>query len=231
MRVPAFWIDAAPVTNAAFASFVGRGGYERREWWSLEGWEWLAGEGIAHPLGWRRAGGGWEEVHFGRLEPLVPHRPVVHVSWYEADAFARSCGKRLPTEAEWEKAAVWDPELGIARLWPWGDDPPEPGHANLGARTFAPAPVGAYPRGRSFYGCHQMVGDVWEWTSSTFGPYPGFEAFPYAEYSAVHFGPAHRVLRGGSWATAAIVARPTFRNWDLPVRRQIFAGFRCAADV
>lgn len=227
----AFWIDTAPVTNGAFLQFIEDGGYERRRCWTDEGWTWRCRQGLAHPLGWRRHAGGWVDVQFGHVEPLVPTRPVQHVSWFEADAYARSIGKRLPTEFEWEKAAAWDPEARIARRYPWGDREPDDRRANLDARTFTPAPVGAYPPGRSFYGCHQMIGDVWEWTSSEFLPYPGFEAFPYPEYSAVHFGRGYRVLRGGSWATASIAIRNSFRNWDHPERRQIFAGFRCARDA
>ena len=229
--LPAFWIDTAPVTVGDWLDFMEDGGYARSEVWSSAGWEWRTAERCEHPLGWKRGEEGWLDVQFGHVEPLVLTRPIQHVSWYEADAFARWAGKRLPTEFEWEKAAAWDPELRIARVWPWGDAPATIDLANLGARTYAPAPVGAYPRGRSFYGCHQMIGDVWEWTSSEFLPYPGFETFPYPEYSAVHFGKGYRVLRGGSWATAAIVARASFRNWDLPERRQIFAGLRCARDA
>jgi iron(II)-dependent oxidoreductase len=231
VELPAFWIDTAPVTVGDWLEFMEDGGYRRRDAWSQEGWDWLSAEGCDHPLGWRRDPEGWVDVQFGHVEPIVLTRPVQHVSWYEADAFARWSGKRLPSELEWEKAAAWDPELRIARVWPWGDPPPAADLANLGARTYAPAPVGAYPRGRSFYGCHQMIGDVWEWTASEFLPYAGFEAFPYPEYSEVHFGKGYRVLRGGSWATAPIVARSTFRNWDLPERRQIFAGLRCARDA
>ncbi|MFN2382987.1 MAG: ergothioneine biosynthesis protein EgtB [Gemmatimonadota bacterium] len=225
-----FWMDTAPVSNGEFLAFLEDGGYGRREWWTPAGWSWRQREGITHPGGWRCAVGGWEETHFGQVEPLVLTRPVCHVSWYEAEAFARAAGKRLPTEAEWEKAAAWDPELRVKRRWPWGDQLPDPRRANLDAQTFLPAPVGAYPDGRSFYGCHQMAGDVWEWTASAFLPYQGFEPFPYREYSAVHFAHGHRVLRGGSWATAGSLARATFRNWDLPERRQLFAGFRCAED-
>ncbi len=229
---PAFWIDAAPVTNGAFLRFVEAGGYDAPQAWSEAGRAWRRELAEPWPLGWRRtAGGGWEETHFGRVEPLVPTRPVARVSWFEADAFARWSGKRLPTEAEWEKAAAWDPEVRVKRRWPWGDEPPDAGRANLDAVAYMPAPVGAYPAGRSFYGAHQLVGDVWEWTASRFEPYPGFEAFPYPEYSEVHFGGDYYVLRGGSWATASIVASSTFRNWDHPQRRQIFAGFRCARDV
>ena len=231
VEIPAFWIDTAPVTVGDWLAFRQDGGYARPELWTDEGRDWLARESCSHPLGWRLGDDGWIDVQFGHVEPLVLTRPVQHVSWFEADAFARWAGKRLPTEFEWEKAAAWDPELRISRAWPWGDAAPSAGRANLGARTYAPAPVGAYPRGRSFYGCHQMIGDVWEWTASEFGPYPGFEPFPYPEYSAVHFGKGYRVLRGGSWATSPIVARASFRNWDLPERRQIFAGLRCARDA
>ncbi len=229
--LPAFLIDTAPVSVGDWLAFMEDGGYERPDLWSPAGRDWLARERCTHPLGWRHGDDGWIDVQFGHVEPLVLTRPVQHVSWFEADAFARWAGKRLPTELEWEKAAAWDPELRLSREWPWGDAPPSPSRANLGARTYAPAPIGAYPRGRSFYGCHHMIGDVWEWTASEFLPYPGFEAFPYPEYSAVHFGKGYRVLRGGSWATAPIVARASFRNWDLPERRQIFAGLRCARDA
>lgn len=228
--VPPFWIDSAPVTNREFVQFIEAGSYERPELWCDEGWVWRQENAIEHPGRWRPVEGGWETLYFGHREPLVPTQPVMHVSWFEAKAYARFAGKRLPTEAEWEKAAAWDPEVRVTRCYPWGDRSPDPQRANLDAQTFAPAPVGAYPKGRSFYGCHQMIGDVWEWTSSEFDAYPGFKAFPYAEYSEVHFGKGYRVLRGGSWATASSVARNTFRNWDFPQRRQIFAGFRCARD-
>ena len=229
--VAAFRLDVHPVTNAAFLDFVDDGGYARRELWTEDGWRWLATARVAHPQQWRRAPDGrWHELHFGRSAPIAPDQPVVHVSWYEADAYARWAGKRLPTEAEWEKAAAWDLETGLARPFPWGDAPWTPERATLGQRTFAPSAAGAHPSGASFYGCEQMVGDVWEWTASEFLPYPGFAAFPYPEYSAVHFGRGYKVLRGGSWATQPLVVSTTFRNWDLPERRQIFAGFRCACD-
>jgi iron(II)-dependent oxidoreductase len=226
-----FAMDVAPVSNGAYLGFVEDGGYRRPELWCEEGRPWLAAEGVTHPGAWIEGPDGWNERRFGRTAPLELERPVIHVSWYEADAFARWAGKRLPTEAEWEKAASWDLAAHAKRLHPWGDEAPTALHANLDARTFGPAPIGACPRGRSFYGCHQMLGDVWEWTSSFFTPYPGFRAFPYRDYSEPFFGTGYRVLRGGSWATASVVARNTFRNWDLPVRRQIFAGFRCATDA
>jgi iron(II)-dependent oxidoreductase len=163
VEVDGFAIDHFPVTNAQFADFV-------------------EDTDAAPPEYWRRADGGWERRRFGRWEPLPPQEPVRHVDWSQADSFARWAGKRLPTEAEWEKAQ--------------------------------PAPAG-----------------VWEWTSSDFLAYPGFEAFPYGEYSEVFFGDEYKVLRGASWCTHALVARPTFRNWDYPIRRQIFSGFRCAVDL
>ena len=230
--VPRFRIDVAPVTNGQFLGFMADDGYRRRELWSDAGWLWLMETRVAHAAQWLPNGNGtWYERAFGRVVPLAFDRPVIHVSWFEAEAYARWAGKRLPSEAEWEKAAAWDLETRVARRFPWGDNPPGEDHANLDQRTCGPAPVGAYPRGRSFFGCHQMMGDVWEWTASDFAPYRGFEAFPYPEYSEVHFGRGYKVLRGGSWATRPIAVRNTFRNWDLPQRRQIFAGFRCAADA
>lgn len=165
-----------------------------------------------------------------RREPLREDLPVVHVCYFEADAFARWSGKRLPTEAEWEKAALWDPGANLSRPYPWGSEAPDPRRANLDQLAFQPAPIGAFPGGASAFGVEQLIGDVWEWTSSDFSPYPGFEAFPYPEYSEIFFGSEYKVLRGGSWATRSAVARGTFRNWDYPIRRQIFAGFRCAKD-
>jgi iron(II)-dependent oxidoreductase len=148
----------------------------------------------------------------GATEPVDPGLPVIHVSWHEADAFARWAGKRLPTEIEWEVAAS-----GADR-----------DRANLDQLSFGCAPAGAYADAAAGCGAVQMLGDVWEWTSSDFTAYPGFEAFPYAEYSEVFFGDDHKVLRGGAWATRRDVIRTSFRNWDLPERRQIFAGIRCA---
>ena len=155
--------------------------------------------------------------------PLDPDEPVVHVSWFEADALARAHGARLPTEFEWEKAATWDQEAGEART--------ERAPRNLDQGLLGPAPAGAYPDGASPCGALGMLGDVWEWTASDFRGYDGFVAHPYREYSEVFFGDEYKVLRGGSWATRARVATPTFRNWDLPQRRQIFAGVRLAWDV
>lgn len=177
--VPAFRIARRPVANASWMNFCEGGGYERREWWSDEGWAWKEEYDITHPEGWTADG----------LPREHPEQPVMHVSWFEADAFARSQGARLPTESEWEKASTWTQE-----------------------------PLA-------------QVGEVWEWTASHFRGYPGFVAHPYREYSEVFFGERYRVLRGCSWATDARVRTPTFRNWDLSQRRQIFAGVRLAKDV
>jgi iron(II)-dependent oxidoreductase len=222
-----YLIGASPITNATYLTFVEGGGYERREWWSEEGWAWKEQYDITRPRGWTADHAA--EWRVTALEPLDPHKPVVHVSWFEADAFARAHGARLPTEFEWEKAATWDQHRGVARRYPWGNDPPVPGvHANVDQLGAGTAQAGAFAEGRSPYGCVGMIGDVWEWTSSDFAGYPGFVATPYREYSEVFFGTGYKVLRGGSWATRARVCTPTFRNWDYPQRRQIFSGFRIA---
>ncbi|MGA4989536.1 ergothioneine biosynthesis protein EgtB [Nonomuraea bangladeshensis] len=226
--LPAYWIDRLPVGNAAYAAFIEDGGYHDARWWTPEGWRWRQENGVFGPLFWTREGGTWWRTRFGRPEPVPMDEPVQHVCWYEADAYARWAGKRLPTEAEWEKACGWDAAAGRARPYPWGEQDPTPELANLGHRAARPAPLGAYPGGASPYGAEQMVGDVWEWTATWFDGYPGFRAFPYREYSEVFFGREYRVLRGGSWAADPAAVRTTFRNWDYPIRRQIFTGFRCA---
>jgi iron(II)-dependent oxidoreductase len=213
--VAPFWVDTFPVTNRQYAEFIDDGGYSSPRFWSAEGWEWRQSAGLQHPEFWQRDGQrSWSRVRFGWVEQVPLDEPVQHVCWYEADAYARWAGKRLPTEAEWEKAAS-----GAF---------PAHGRANLGGELYGPATVGCYPEGASRWGVHQLIGDVWEWTASDFRGYSGFASFPYREYSEVFFGPDYKVLRGGSWATHPAVARVTFRNWDYPIRRQIFAGFRCA---
>jgi iron(II)-dependent oxidoreductase len=225
--VPAYVIDAAPVTNARYQEFVDAGGYDNPRWWSAAGWEHKVAAGLTGPMHWHGDG---TYTRFGRREPIVPDEPVVHVCFHEAEAYAAWAGKRLPTEAEWEKAARYDPSTGRSRRYPWGDADPDASYANLGQRHLSPAPVGAYPAGASPLGVHQLIGDVWEWTASDFAGYPGFAAFPYREYSEVFFGPSYKVLRGGSFGTDPVACRGTFRNWDYPIRRQIFSGFRCARD-
>ena len=196
VELAAFEIDRTPVTNAAFAGF-------------------LAATGAEPPMYWERDGDRWVTTTFGRRRPVDGTRPVVHVDWHQADAFARWAGKRLPTEFEWEAAAA-------------GSDPTR---ANLDQLGFGTAKAGAYAAGAGVSGAVQMLGDVWEWTSSDFVPYPGFRAFPYPEYSEVFFGDTYKVLRGGAWATRRDLIRTSFRNWDLPERSQIFSGIRCVRDV
>jgi len=231
VRVAEFAIDTTPVSNGAYLEFIESGGYHQPRWWTAAGWRHRVEAGLTAPHSWRRdAGGRWWRTWFGADEPVPPEEPVCHVGYHEAAAFARWAGKRLPTEAEWEKAARFDPATGRSRRYPWGDDDPTPAHANLGQRHLRPAPAGSYPAGASPLGVRQLIGDVWEWTSTAFAGYPGFAAFPYREYSEVFFGGEHKVLRGGSFGTDEAACRGTFRNWDYPIRRQIFAGFRCARD-
>jgi iron(II)-dependent oxidoreductase len=227
----AFQIDTTPVTNGQMAEFVSEGGYRRQEWWTDEGWEWKERHGVDMPMYWSRDGQGFAVRSFADTAPLDETLPVCHVSWPEATAYARFAGKRLPTEVEWEKAAAWNPGSGEKRRYPWGPEPADRERANLDQLAFGTAPAGSYPDGASPCGALQMIGDVWEWTASTFGAYPGFRAFPYREYSEEFFGGPYRVLRGGAWATQPGAVTITFRNWDLPERRQLFAGFRCAADL
>ncbi|MFF9156251.1 ergothioneine biosynthesis protein EgtB [Streptomyces sp. NPDC014846] len=227
-EVAPFWIDTTPVTNAAYQAFIADGGYDTERWWTPEGWAHVRKHSLTAPLFWRRDGDQWLRRRFGSTEQVPPDEPVLHVCWYEADAYARWAGRRLPTETEWEKAARHDPATGRSRRYPWGDADPAPEHANLGQRHLRPAPAGSYPEGESPLGVRQLIGDVWEWTASDFLPYPGFRAFPYKEYSQVFFGSDYKVLRGGSFAVDAVACRGTFRNWDHPIRRQIFSGFRTA---
>jgi gamma-glutamyl hercynylcysteine S-oxide synthase len=230
VELASFRIDRFPVTNGDFLAFMADGGYSREELWSRDGWDWNMTFGTGAPEYWFDQERSWFTRRYGLVVPVEPQLPVAHVCYFEADAYARWAGKRLPTEAEWEVAAGWDPAESRQRRFPWGDAPPTPELANLDQALFGATAIGAYPKGASGFGCEQMLGDVWEWTSSDFLPYPGFEAFPYSEYSEPFFGSTFKVLRGGSWATRPRVARNTFRNWDHPIKRQIFAGLRCAAS-
>ena len=229
--VPAFRIDRLLTTNEQYRHFVEEGGYERREFWGEEGWREREREGWAHPLYWRREGSGWRERDmFGEGE-LAPSLPLTGVSWYEAEAYARFRGARLPTEAEWEKAASWDESSGARRRFAWGDAAPSARVCNYGFRFWGATPVGSFPEGASAYGCRDMTGNVWEWTSTPFEGYPGFEPFPYPEYSETWFDGDHRVLKGGSWATGPSVLRTSFRNFFRRHFRIAFAGLRLAADA
>ncbi|HXE71544.1 MAG TPA: selenoneine synthase SenA [Candidatus Nitrosotenuis sp.] len=225
VEVGPFSIARAPVTQAEFAAFVDDGGYRRQDLWTDEGWAWRQRTGAQHPLHWRRGDGGWLRMHFDRPVPLEPHRPVLHVNWYEAQAFCRWAGRRLPSEAEWEMAASLSPQ-GKLR-YPWGDQP-DAARANLDWRGGGCVDVAALPEGDSPWGCRQMLGNVWEWTSSDFLPFPGFVPDPYKEYSAPWFGD-HKVLRGGCWVTRSRLVRNAYRNFYKPDRRDVWAGFRTCA--
>ncbi|HEV3258558.1 MAG TPA: selenoneine synthase SenA [Gemmataceae bacterium] len=223
-----FAIARAPVTQAEFAAFVEDGGYRRRELWGAAGWSWRERVAATQPVYWRHEAGGWQRRDFDRCVPLEPHRPASHVSWYEAEAYCRWAGRRLPTEAEWEAAASWPEERGRKRRFPWGAGGPRPDRANLDGQALGCLGVAAHAPGDSACGCRQMTGNVWEWTADDFLPYPGFEPDPYKEYSAPWFGD-HKVLRGGCWATRGRLLRNTWRNFYRPDRRDVFAGFRTCA--
>ncbi|MBI4565520.1 MAG: ergothioneine biosynthesis protein EgtB [Planctomycetes bacterium] len=224
-----FRIARAAVTNQEFAAFVEDRGYERREIWSEKGWAWRERSGARHPVYWTRGSEGrWLHRRFDRIVPLEPHFPVIHVSWYEAEAYCRWADRRLPTEAEWEAAAAGGEPGRRKRRYPWGDAPPGREQANLDGRALRCVPVDACPGGDGVFGCRQLIGNVWEWTAGDFEPYPGFVADPYKEYSKPWFG-THKVLRGGCWATRGRLLRNTWRNFYTPDRRDVFAGFRTCA--
>jgi gamma-glutamyl hercynylcysteine S-oxide synthase len=228
--VPSFLIDRAPVTNGRYLDFMDDDGYARDDLWSPAGRRWLSESGAVSPKYWTRDGDGWITRTMDLIRPVDATRPVCHVCYHEAEAFAKWDGSRLPTEVEWEAAATWDPVTQRARNFPWGDFDPDSKAANIDQLSFDTAPVGTYDA-LSPIGCYGMIGDAWEWTSSDFAGYPGFRSFPYKEYSEEYFGTDYKVLRGGSWATRPGAIRSTFRNWDYPIRRQIFSGFRCARDA
>jgi len=230
--LPAFRIGRVPVTNGEWRHFVDDGGYRDPRWWSERGWAHRQGAGLSAPQFWNADG--ITRTRFGHVEAIPVDEPVQHVSYFEAEAYAVWAGARLPTEQEWEKACAWDPAAGTRRRYPWGSQSPSgrgDTWANLGGDALRPAPVGAYPAGASAYGAEQMLGDVWEWTSSPLRPWPGFTPMIYERYSQPFFGGDYRVLRGGSWAVAPDILRPSFRNWDHPYRRQIFSGVRLAWDA
>lgn len=229
VHLPAFKIARLPVTNAEYARFVAERGYERREFWSLEGWATREREGWTAPLYWVREGAGWRERTMFEESELRPHHPVTGVSWFEAEAYARFSGKRLPTEAEWEKAASWDEAAKVKRRYAFNDDAASNETvANFDFKFWGTTPVGSFQAGASPYGCLDMSGNVWEWTSDEFKGYTGFEPFPYPEYSEEWFDGDHRVLRGGSWATRAPILRTSFRNFFRRPFRIAFAGIRLA---
>jgi gamma-glutamyl hercynylcysteine S-oxide synthase len=252
-----FRIARATVTNGEFLEFVEAGGYRERRFWSEEGWRWLESGGspqleksfakffkrtmdettdplevggrLDHPVYWKRqANGRWLQRVYDQYVSLNENLPVVHVNWYEAEAYCNWAGRRLPTEAEWEAAASADADGDTRSYFPWGNSAPSPAVANLDWHLGGIVEVGAYAAGDSPLGCRQMIGNVWEWTASDFQPYPGFVAGPYKEYSAPWFG-THKVLRGGCWATSSLLIRNSWRNFYTPDRRDVWAGFRTCA--
>jgi iron(II)-dependent oxidoreductase len=230
--LPEFRVARAPVTNGEFARFVSEDGYERREFWTEEGWSFREKENWTSPLYWRRAGeGSWTERRMFDEAALEFDHPVTGVSFHEAEAYARFAGRRLPTEAEWEKAASWDAEGNTKRRFAWGDEEPDPSRCNYGMNSWGTTPAGHFPSGASPQGCLDMTGNVWEWTSTPFDAFQGFEPFPYPEYSQTWFDGDHRVLKGGSWATSPSVLRTSFRNFFRRHFRIAFAGLRLAEDA
>lgn len=235
IEVLPFQIARAPVTNGEFAGFVDAGGYENTKYWSYCGRVWLSKSKAKHPVYWKREGNQWLYRHFDTYYPIRENAPVIHVNWYEAEAYCKWSGRRLPTEAEWELAASAEPSDNgkcikeDKRLFAWGNESPSHEHANLDALFMGCVDVAAFPGGDSAFGCRQMIGNVWEWTASPFYPFPGYMVdYPYKEYSAPWFG-YRKVLRGGCWATRSRLIRNTYRNFFLPYRRDIFAGFRTCA--
>jgi ergothioneine biosynthesis protein EgtB len=229
VEVKPFRIASTPVTNAEFQRFVNDDGYRRRDLWSRRGWDWRRREEAEHPRFWVcRGDGRWHGHQFSVIAPLEPCHPVVHVNWYEAEAYCRWAGRRLPSEAEWEMAATLDPGTGRKRRFPWGDEAPTPERACLDYRSGGTIDVRALPAGDSPLGCRQMIGNVWEWVADTFQPYPGYVCDPYKEYSQPYFG-EKKVLRGGCWTTRSRLIRSTWRNFYKRQRRNIFSGFRTAA--
>lgn len=226
-----FAMARSAVTQGEFAEFVDDGGYSRPEFWTAEGWEWRTGSQAIHPVYWVRDGQRWLTRWFNETVPLAADVTLIHVNWYEADAYCKWAGRRLPTEAEWELAAGGTDK----RRYPWSNDQADVSagcRANLDFAVTGCAPAGAFESCDTPEGVRQMIGNAWEWTSDDFGPYPGFVRDPYKEYSEPWFGPPHKVLRGGCWATRSRLIRNTWRNFYQKHRRDVFAGFRtCASDA
>ena len=235
VEIQPFRIARAPVTNGEYVAFVEDKGYLRREFWSENGWRWREKLGAEHPVYWQRGSDRrWYRRSYDEIVSLEEHHAIIHVNWYEAEAYCQWAGCRLPTETEWEVAASGEPTAdgrGITqhkRRFPWGDEPTFAGRANVDGGAGGCIDVGALAEGDSPFGCRQMIGNVWEWVSNDFGPYPGFVADPYKEYSEPWFW-THKVLRGGSWITRSRMIRNTWRTYYTPDRRDVMAGFRTCA--
>jgi ergothioneine biosynthesis protein EgtB len=226
----AYEIDTYPVTNKQFMAFIDAGGYEDYRFWLSDGWDIVNEKKWDAPLYWQKIEGYWYKKDFGGLNKILPDEPVTNVSYYEADAYSKWAGKRIPTEAEWEKAASWNEDLEKKTIYPWGDELPSDHNANLlESWNWAPCQIGSYPQGKSYYGCHQMLGDVWEWTSSEYALYPGFRS-KFSEYTD-KWAINQKVLRGGSFATPRSQIRNSYRNYFKPHERIPFSGFRCVRDL
>ena len=231
VTVEPFEIAKAQVTNREFQEFVDDGGYSDETFWDVDGWKWLHEAGATHPVYWRPDGSGtWLFRRFDQTMSLPPDEPVIHVNWFEAAAYCRWSGLRLPTESEWELAALGEANVDgtlaeTKRRYPWGDAPPDPSLANIDGRALGPVDVAAKAAGDSAFGCRQMIGNVWEWTADTFNPFPGFSVDAYKEYSTVLFG-GNKVLRGGAWTTRGRMIHGTYRNYFGANRQDVFAGFR-----
>ena len=224
--VRGFEIDQYMVTNGQFLGFIDAGGYEDRSLWSDDDWNWKNAHNISHPVFWKKAGDNWNYLGMFEEIPLPADWPV-YVSHAEAAAFARWAGKALPSEEQWHRAAYGSQD-GSARRYPWGNEAPDSRFGNFDFQRWDPAPVNAYPEGRSAFGVEGMLGNGWEWTSTIFGPFPGFEPFPfYPGYSANFFDGKHFVMKGGSPRTAPCMLRPSFRNWFQAHYQYVYAGFRC----
>ncbi len=223
-------IDKYPVVNREFIEFIDAGGYQNYRFWLSDGWDLVNEKQWKAPLYWRKIDGHWYKKDFRGLNKVSPYEPVTNVSYFEADAYSKWAGKRLPNEAEWEKAASWSDDLKRKTTYPWGDNLPSDSTANLlESWTWAPSQIGSYPFGKSHYGCHQMIGDVWEWTSSEYVLYPGFRS-KFSEYTD-KWAINQKVLRGGSFATPIMQIRNSYRNYFKPHERIPFSGFRCVRDL
>ena len=226
-HVPAFEIDKYEVTNRQYLEFMAAGGYETRSFWSDRDWQWKTKQAVSHPVFWCKSNEGWLYRTMFEEIPLPLDWPV-YVSHAEASAYARWAGKSLPTEEQWHRAAYGTRNEAV-RQYPWGDEAPDAILGNFDFNDWNPTPVNAFPAGESAFGVHDMLGNGWEWTSTVFSAFPGFEPFPfYRGYSADFFDGKHFVMKGGSPRTAACMLRPTFRNWFQAHYQYVYAGFRCA---
>jgi ergothioneine biosynthesis protein EgtB len=225
-----FSISRTSTSYQQFASFVDDGGYKNKQFWSQEGWKWLEKNKIQSPNGWKKhANGHWLVKQFDHWQSLPLNAAVIHINWFEANAWCRWAGRRLPSEAEWELAASGTPEnINEKRTYPWGNNSPTEKLANMNSHAMGTIDVGALPDGDSAFGCRQMLGNTWEWVADTFTPYPGFIADMYADYSQPLFGQT-KVLRGGAWPTRSRMIRNTWRTYYGPERNDVFAGFRSCA--